>query len=212
MKNLYNEKLKHRYNYIVGILIIIMFVSLYFIFIDKDVMSKSEVKSIIIEIDNVYDIVITNDNYVIGNNVYYTVHSNSSKNEINNDKFLVKNKTYYRVNTGYYTIDNEEIWVARYCIDKTSKEIYIEFRDNPKHLIKYSDYNENIDYALSIINNYIHSDIYNIEIMVEDDIYTIHIYETITNEDESHIATIGWYTFDTNTKEVKDIMSGEILK
>lgn len=39
------------------------------------------------------------------------------------------------------------------------------------------------------------------------DIYTIHAYDVITNEEESHIATSGWFEVNINTGKIKDIMN-----
>ncbi|MCU9815965.1 hypothetical protein [Paraclostridium sp. AKS73] len=39
------------------------------------------------------------------------------------------------------------------------------------------------------------------------DIYTIHAYDVITNEEESHIATSGWFEVNANTGKIKDIMN-----
>ena len=39
------------------------------------------------------------------------------------------------------------------------------------------------------------------------DIYTIHAYDVITNEEESHIATSEWFEVNINTGKIKDIMN-----
>ncbi|GAA0092768.1 hypothetical protein UT300009_27970 [Paraclostridium bifermentans] len=39
------------------------------------------------------------------------------------------------------------------------------------------------------------------------DIYTIHAYDVITNEEESHVATSGWFEVNINTGKIKDIMN-----
>ncbi|WP_195251488.1 hypothetical protein [Romboutsia sp. 1001713B170207_170306_H8] len=211
MSNLYNERLNKRYKYIVGILIVIMITCVYFIFFSEGNASESEAKDIISKIDKGYDIIVTSDNYVVGDNTYYTVHANIKDNESYSNIFSVGEKNCYRVNTSYYNVENQDIWYARYCVDKESKVVYIEFRDNSKRLIRYSDYNENINYALDIIKKKIGSNIPNVDVTVEGDIYTIHIYEVVKNEDESHTATIGWYDFNVKNKEVKDVMSEEVL-
>ncbi|MGL5712855.1 MAG: hypothetical protein ACRCXT_09415 [Paraclostridium sp.] len=41
---------------------------------------------------------------------------------------------------------------------------------------------------------------------VDRDIYLIHVYDVITNEDESHIATTSWFEVNMNTGEIKDVM------
>lgn len=42
---------------------------------------------------------------------------------------------------------------------------------------------------------------------VDGDSYIVHAYEVITNEDESHIATMGWYNVNMNTGKLIDIMA-----
>lgn len=77
MTSLYDEKSKHRYKYIVGVLLILIFMSLYFIFFSESAgVSNDEVKSIISKIDEGYDVIVTSDNYVVDGKTYYTVHSN----------------------------------------------------------------------------------------------------------------------------------------
>ncbi|MGL5652050.1 MAG: hypothetical protein ACRDDE_09845 [Paraclostridium sp.] len=39
------------------------------------------------------------------------------------------------------------------------------------------------------------------------DIYTIHAYDVITNEEESHVATSGWFEVNVDTGKIKDIMN-----
>lgn len=39
------------------------------------------------------------------------------------------------------------------------------------------------------------------------DIYTIHAYDVIKNEDESHIATSGWFEINMYTGKITDIMN-----
>lgn len=218
MSNLYEEKFGNRYKYIVGILVTLMFVCLYFIFFTDKGLSVGEEKDIISKIDEDYDVIETSDNYVVNDRIYYTIHSNLKENIYNkeynknySDEFKLDSKTYYRIDTSYYKIGDEEIWQARYCVDKESKEVYIEFRDNPKHLIKYSDYNENVAYALGIIRNANDSKLHHIDVTIKDAIYTIHLYEVIINEEESHTATTGWYSLNLKTKEVKDLINEMIL-
>ena len=213
MTSLYNKKSNNRYKYIVGILLILIFVSLYFIFFSESAgTSNDEVKSIISKIDKGYDVIVTSDNYIVDGKKYYTVHSNLKNNSIEyNDEFTIDGKKYYRVNTSYDKVGNEEIWEARYCVSKENNEVYIEFRNNLQKLIKYSDYNDNLNYALSIINKTDNLKFPHIDTTIEGDIYKIHLYEVVKNDEESHIATIGWYTLNIKTRQVKNFMSDEIL-
>lgn len=219
MNTLYNEKSKHRYKYILGALLILIFISLYFIFFSESAeTSNDEVRSIISKIDKGYDVIVTSDNYVVNGKTYYTVHSNLKNNsdymDYNreySDEFIIDSKKYYRVNTSYTKVGNEEVWESRYCVSKENKEVYIEFRDNQGKLINYYDYNNNLDYALNIIRKTNNSKFQHIDVTIEDDIYTIHLYEIVKNDKESHTATIGWYILDINTREVKDLINDKIL-
>lgn len=211
MRNKYDSKLKYRYRYIVGIIVLIMCMCLYFIFFDKKGLLEEEAKNIISDIDKGYDVILADNNYTIGDKSYYVLYSNIRSNTRYTDKFNIDSKVYYRIDASYYKLGNEEIWQARYCIDKESKEVYIEFKNNIRYLVSYSDYNANINYALSIINKYNNVKNPHIEVNVEGNIYTIHLYEIIENEDESHIATIGWYTLNTKTMEVKNMITEETL-
>ena len=213
MTSLYDEKSKHRYKYIVGVLLILIFMSLYFIFFSESAgVSKDEVKSIISKIEEGYDVIVTSDNNVVDGKTYYTVHSNLKNNNSEySDEFIIDTRKYYRVNTSYAKVGNEEIWEVRYCVSKENNEVYLEFRNNPQRLIKYNDYNDNLNYALSIIKKTNYSQFPHIDVTIEGDIYTIHLYEIVKNDEESHTATIGWYTLNIKTREVKNLMSDEIL-
>ncbi|MEG2246007.1 MAG: hypothetical protein RSC84_01005 [Peptostreptococcaceae bacterium] len=42
---------------------------------------------------------------------------------------------------------------------------------------------------------------------ISGDVYTIHIYDVIKNEDESHIATSGWFEVNMYTGKITNIMN-----
>lgn len=68
------------------------------------------------------------------------------------------------------------------------------------------------DEAINIIKDYLLSNGYyvpsNIEVdSMNGDNYLIHAYDVITNKDESHIATSGWFEVNIHTGEIKDIMN-----
>ena len=53
-------------------------------------------------------------------------------------------------------------------------------------------------------NSYVAS---NIEVdSIDNKYYTVHVYDVITNNDESHTATTGWYQVNKYTGEIIDIM------
>lgn len=41
---------------------------------------------------------------------------------------------------------------------------------------------------------------------VDDKYYTVHVYDIISNDDESHTATTGWYQVNKYTGEIIDVM------
>lgn len=220
MGNLYDEKFGNRYRYIVGSLVFIMIISLYFIFFnnnDSKALSEGDALEMINKMDENYEAIITNENYILDDKSYYIVHSNL-KSHVDNKKINknysdeknIDGKTYYKVDTSLYKSGGEGLWNARYLIDKETGVIYIEFKENLGKLINYEEYNKNVGYALSIIKKD-DTKFPHIDVTIEDNIYTIHLYEVVINEDESHTATIGWYTLDTKTNKVRDTINEKDL-
>lgn len=75
---------------------------------------------------------------------------------------------------------------------------------------KYKNLTENE--AISLVKKYMKEKNMYIPNFIEIDsksnnIYTIHAYDVITNEEESHIATTGWFEVNINTGKIKDIMN-----
>ncbi len=210
---MYKMNYKKIYKLIFSVLIILMLVSISFIFISKNYFSSEDAKNIIGNIYKNYDILVTNEKYNVNDKYYYTVHANCDEiyNSNYSDEVNISSNTYYKINSNYQKVGDTEIWVSRFCIDKESKEIYIEFKNNIGNLIKYNDYNKNVKYVLDIIKNNKDYNVSHVDVSVEDNIYNIHLYEIIKNDEESHTATTGWYSLNIENNQVKDIMSCEIL-
>lgn len=210
---MYKSRYKKKYKGIFNILIIMIFVSLYFIFINKSSLSSEEAKNMIGNIYKDYEILVTNESYNVNDKYYYTVHANSNEtyNKNYSDEVNINSKTYYKIDSNYQKIGDKEVWNYRFCIDKQTKEIYIEFKNNIGNLIKYDDYNKNIKYALDIIKNIKGYHISHVDVSIENNIYMIHLYEVIKNDGESHTATMGWYTLNLENNQLKDFMTDEIL-
>ena len=208
---MYKIKSKKEYICIFGILLIIILTSLFFIL--KNTLSSKEAKNMIGDIYENYDILVTNEDYNVNDRYYYIVHANSKEEYNSNysDEVNINSNTYYKIDSNYQKVGDIEVWVSRFCIDKKSKEIYIEFKNDIGNLIKYDDYNKNVKYALDIIKNTKEFKVSHVDVSMEENIYNIHLYEIVKNNYESHTATTGWYSLNIENKQVKDIMNNEIL-
>lgn len=90
-------------------------------------------------------------------------------------------------------------------VEKSAKEVVYE---NKESKIEKLTENE----AVNLVKKYMKEKNMYIPNFVEvdsksNDIYTIHAYDVITNEEESHIATSGWFEVNVNTGKIKDIMN-----
>ena len=72
-----------------------IFVSLYFIFINKSSLSSEEAKNMIGNIYKDYEILVTNESYNVNDKYYYTVHANSNEtyNKNFSDEVNINSKT-----------------------------------------------------------------------------------------------------------------------
>lgn len=89
--------------------------------------------------------------------------------------------------------------------EQTTKEVIYENKDNSTKKLTEKE-------AIDLVKKYMKEKNMYIPNFVEvdsksKDIYTVHAYDVITNEEESHIATSGWFEVSINTGKIKDIMN-----
>lgn len=88
---------------------------------------------------------------------------------------------------------------------KTTKEVMYKSKDSNAKKITEKE-------AVDLVKKYMKEKNMYIPKFVEvdsksKDIYTVHAYDVITNEEESHVATSGWFEVNINTGKIKDIMN-----
>lgn len=89
--------------------------------------------------------------------------------------------------------------------DYTEKNIKEVSTSNNKEKISKED-------AVNLIKNYLEGNNSYIPNVIEvdnidGDVYIVHAYDVITNEDETHIATSGWFEVNMYTSKIVDIMN-----
>lgn len=90
-------------------------------------------------------------------------------------------------------------------IEKSAKEVVYENKESKTEKLTEKE-------AVDLVKKYMKEKNMYIPNFVEvdsksKDIYTIHAYDVITNEEESHVATSGWFEVNVNTGKIKDIMN-----
>ncbi|OSB08668.1 hypothetical protein [Paraclostridium bifermentans] len=90
-------------------------------------------------------------------------------------------------------------------VEKSAKEVVYENKESKTKRITEKE-------AVDLVKKYMKEKNMYIPNFVEvdsksNDIYTIHAYDVITNEEESHVATSGWFEVNVNTGKIKDIMN-----
>lgn len=90
-------------------------------------------------------------------------------------------------------------------VEKSAKEVVYENKESKTEKLTEKE-------AVDLVKKYMKEKNMYIPNFVEvdsksKDIYTIHAYDVITNEEESHIATSGWFEVNINTGKIKDIMN-----
>lgn len=90
-------------------------------------------------------------------------------------------------------------------VEKSAKEVVYENKESKTKRITEKE-------AVDLVKKYMKEKNMYIPNFVEvdsksKDIYTIHAYDVITNEEESHVATSGWFEVNVNTGKIKDIMN-----
>ncbi|MBS6509063.1 MAG: hypothetical protein KH369_12755 [Paraclostridium bifermentans] len=90
-------------------------------------------------------------------------------------------------------------------VEKSAKEVVYENKESKTEKLTEKE-------AVDLVKKYMKEKNMYIPNFVEvdsksNDIYTIHAYDVITNEEESHIATSGWFEINVNTGKIKDIMN-----
>ncbi|OXX83084.1 hypothetical protein AVM15_13415 [Paraclostridium benzoelyticum] len=90
-------------------------------------------------------------------------------------------------------------------VEKSAKEVVYENKESKTEKLTEKE-------AIDLVKKYMKEKNMYIPNFVEvdsksKDIYTIHAYDVITNEEESHIATSGWFEVNINTGKIKDIMN-----
>ncbi|WP_332842700.1 hypothetical protein, partial [Paraclostridium bifermentans] len=90
-------------------------------------------------------------------------------------------------------------------VEKSAKEVVYENKEGKTKRITEKE-------AVDLVKKYMKEKNMYIPNFVEvdsksNDIYTIHAYDVITNEEESHVATSGWFEVNVNTGKIKDIMN-----
>lgn len=90
-------------------------------------------------------------------------------------------------------------------VEKSAKEVVYENKESKTEKLTEKE-------AVDLVKKYMKEKNMYIPNFVEvdsksKDIYTIHAYDVITNEEESHVATSGWFEVDVNTGKIKDIMN-----
>lgn len=90
-------------------------------------------------------------------------------------------------------------------VEKSAKEVVYENKESKAKKLTEKE-------AVDLVKKYMKEKNMYIPNFVEvdsksNDIYTIHAYDVITNEEESHVATSGWFEVNVNTGKIKDIMN-----
>lgn len=90
-------------------------------------------------------------------------------------------------------------------VEKSAKEVVYENKESKTEKLTEKE-------AVDLVKKYMKEKNMYIPNFVEvdsksNDIYTIHAYDVITNEEESHVATSGWFEVNVNTGKIKDIMN-----
>ncbi|WGX76124.1 hypothetical protein QJS64_01385 [Paraclostridium bifermentans] len=90
-------------------------------------------------------------------------------------------------------------------VEKSAKEVVYENKESKTNKLTEKE-------AVDLVKKYMKEKNMYIPNFVEvdsksNDIYTIHAYDVITNEEESHVATSGWFEVNINTGKIKDIMN-----
>ena len=90
-------------------------------------------------------------------------------------------------------------------VEKSAKEVVYENKESKTEKLTEKE-------AVDLVKKYMKEKNMYIPNFVEvdsksKDIYTIHAYDVITNEEESHVATSGWFEVNANTGKIKDIMN-----
>ncbi|EQK45525.1 hypothetical protein C672_0252 [[Clostridium] bifermentans ATCC 638] len=90
-------------------------------------------------------------------------------------------------------------------VEKSAKEVVYENKESKTEKLTEKE-------AVDLVKKYMKEKNMYIPNFVEvdsksKDIYTIHAYDVITNEEESHVATSGWFEVNINTGKIKDIMN-----
>lgn len=90
-------------------------------------------------------------------------------------------------------------------VEKSTKEVVYENKESKTEKLTEKE-------AVDLVKKYMKEKNMYIPNFVEvdsksKDIYTIHAYDVITNEEESHVATSGWFEVNINTGKIKDIIN-----
>ncbi|GAA0102745.1 hypothetical protein [Paraclostridium bifermentans] len=90
-------------------------------------------------------------------------------------------------------------------VEKSAKEVVYENKESKTEKLTEKE-------AVDLVKKYMKEKNMYIPNFVEvdsksKDIYTIHAYDVITNEEESHVATSGWFEVNINTGKIKDIIN-----
>lgn len=90
-------------------------------------------------------------------------------------------------------------------VEKSAKEVVYENKESKTEKLTEKE-------AVDLVKKYMKEKNMYIPNFVEvdsksKDIYTVHAYDVITNEEESHVATSGWFEVNINTGKIKDIMN-----
>lgn len=90
-------------------------------------------------------------------------------------------------------------------VEKSAKEVVYENKESKTEKLTEKE-------AIDLVKKYMKEKNMYIPNFVEvdsksKDIYTIHAYDVITNEEESHVATSGWFEVNISTGKIKDIMN-----
>lgn len=90
-------------------------------------------------------------------------------------------------------------------VEKSAKEVVYENKESKAKKLTEKE-------AVDLVKKYMKEKNMYIPNFVEvdsksNDIYTIHAYDVITNEEESHVATSGWFEVNISTGKIKDIMN-----
>lgn len=177
-------------------------------------LTEKDALDIIKSIDKEYDVIITDKNYRVNDRYYYVLHSNLIEkdsikiNKSYSDIFQIDGAIFFRVHTTYS--GNGKYSGYRYCVDKESGEIYLEYVENNEFsgvFIAYSDYIENLRKFINILNsNNIPLDAH-LDVTISDDIYRIHMFSILFRDEISFTETSGWYDFNVKTGSITDIIN-----